>query len=395
MATAASAAPIRVLLVDDSAVMRRLVAGALQEEPDIVVASSAPNGRAALELLAGGRFDAVVLDIEMPELDGLDTLRELRPRWPDLPVVMYSTLTRRGATATLDALSLGATDYVLKPSQLGDLEAARAAVRNELAPVLRTWTSFRRARALRRQEQTASLGAGATAPVGDGAEGSTGRPSRAASQQRGGAVRAGGAATRPGRVEAVVVGCSTGGPHALTELLPTLPASLPVPLMVVQHMPPLFTKLLAERLDAHAGLHVLEAVPGAPLEAGTVYVAPGGVHLVARRAGVEVVVGLDDGPPENSCKPSVDVLFRSAAAVWGGNVLAVILTGMGQDGLEGVRELSQAGATVLAQDEATSVVWGMPGAVARAGLATALLPLAEIGPAIARAAGRHRNEVPA
>ncbi len=399
MVTPAPPAPIRVLLVEDSAVIRHVVAGALQEEPDIVVAATAPNGRAALERLAGRLPDIVVLDIEMPELDGLGTLRELRPRWPDLPVVMYSTLTRRGATATLDALSLGATDYVLKPSQLGDLDAARAAVRNELAPVLRTWTSFHRARALRQSEKPvpSPLGAGA---AGTGAGGAAGPPSSsapvAAPAARAGRPLAGGAATIPlDRVEAVVIGSSTGGPHALTELLPVLPASLPVPVLVVQHMPPLFTRLLAERLDAHSQLHVVEVAPGTALEAGTVYVAAGGTHLVVRRASTEVVADFDDGPPENSCKPSVDVLFRSATAIWGGRVLAVVLTGMGQDGLLGARELAAAGARVLAQDEASSVVWGMPGAVARAGLASALLPLAEIGPAIARSVGRNRAEIPA
>ncbi|MDA8291764.1 MAG: CheB methylesterase domain-containing protein, partial [Actinomycetota bacterium] len=196
---------------------------------------------------------------------------------------------------------------------------------------------------------------------------------------------------RPGRrsrPEAVVIGSSTGGPHALTEVIPLLPASLPVPVLVVQHMPPLFTRMLAERLDARSSLHVVEVSAERPVVPGTVYVAAGGTHLVVRRRGTSVLAEVDDGPPENSCKPAVDVLFRSAAGVWGGDVLGVVLTGMGQDGLEGSRLLAAAGGTVIAQDEETSVVWGMPGAVSRAGLAAETLPLADVGPAVARLLGR-------
>ncbi len=185
-----------------------------------------------------------------------------------------------------------------------------------------------------------------------------------------------------------MIGSSTGGPHALTEVIPLLPASLPVPVLVVQHMPPLFTRMLAERLDARSSLHVVEVSAERPVVPGTVYVAAGGTHLVVRRRGTSVLAEVDDGPPENSCKPAVDVLFRSAAGVWGGDVLGVVLTGMGQDGLEGSRLLAAAGGTVIAQDEETSVVWGMPGAVSRAGLAAETLPLADVGPAVARLLGR-------
>ncbi|HVC25811.1 MAG TPA: chemotaxis response regulator protein-glutamate methylesterase [Acidimicrobiales bacterium] len=361
-----TAPPVRVLLVDDSAVIRRFVSEALQEEPDIVVAATASNGRQAIERLERELPDVVVLDVEMPVLDGLATLAELRPRWPDVPVVMYSTLTQRGAAATLDALSLGATDYVLKPSHVADRDAAGRVVRSELAPVVRSWGNLHRARlAAARPAPAKAPPARVPAPA----------PTLRARVDR----------TRP---EVLVIGSSTGGPHALTEVIPRLPASLPVPVLVVQHMPPLFTKLLAERLDARSALEVVEVSAEVPVVAGRVYVASGGAHMVARRRGASVVVTLDDGPPENSCKPAADVTFRSAVEVWGGRVLAVVLTGMGQDGLEGCRRICEAGGAVVAQDEASSVVWGMPGAVSRAGLASEILPLPDVAPAIGRHLGR-------
>lgn len=365
-----SAAVIRVLLVDDSAVIRRFVSEALSEEPDIAVTSTASNGREAIARIERELPDVVVLDIEMPVLDGLATLRELRPRWPDLPVVMYSTLTHRGASATLDALSLGATDYVLKPSQVVDREAASRAVRSDLAPVLRSWGNLHRAR-------VASARARAMAPP---APTPTGVPAPGGHLLRRADERA--------RPEVLVIGSSTGGPQALTEVVPQLPANLPVPVLVVQHMPPLFTKMLAERLDARSALEVVEVAAELPVVAGKVYVAAGGTHLVVRRRPSGVVASVDDGPPENSCKPAVDVLFRSAVEVWRGRVLGVVLTGMGHDGLEGSRGICEAGGEVVAQDEATSVVWGMPGAVARAGLAAQVLPLAQVAPAITRLLGR-------
>jgi two-component system chemotaxis response regulator CheB len=352
-------APIRVLLVDDSAVVRRFVTETLQEEPDIVVSATAANGSLALERLEREVPDVVVLDVEMPVLDGLATLKKLRPRWPDVPVVMYSTLTTRGATATLDALSLGAADYVLKPSQLGNREAAILNVRRELAPVLRSWGNLGRVRIAGARRPTSPL----PAPP----------PRRRVSSID--------ARSRP---DVVVIGSSTGGPHALTEVVPQLAASLAVPVLVVQHMPPLFTRLLSERLDARSALHVVEAEPRMRIEPGNVYVAPGGVHMVARRRGTSVVVEANDGPPENSCKPAVDVMFRSAVDVWGSRVLAVVLTGMGHDGLDGCRKISAEGGTVLVQDEATSVVWGMPGAVSQDGIADEVLALVDVSPTINR-----------
>lgn len=356
-------APATVLVVDDSAVVRHLVCDAIAGADDLRVVGTARDGAACLEQLALGLPDVVVLDIEMPVLDGLATLEAIRARWPHLPVVMFSTLTQRGASATLDALARGATDYVAKPSQLSGPEAAREAVAAALVPVLRTCAAIRR-----RPAGPSAHPARPVPPVGPNS-----RPV---------------ALTRPVRRDALVVASSTGGPQALTEIVPRLPADLSVPVLVVQHMPALFTRLLAERLDARAALRVVEAEPGQPVEAGTVYVAPGGLHLAVRREPTGVSCLLEDGPAENSCKPSADVLFRSAAAVWGAGAVGLVLTGMGHDGLAGARCLHEAGGTVLVQDEATSVVWGMPGAVAREGLATAALPLGELPSALAHALRR-------
>ena len=356
--------PAAVLVVDDSAVVRRLVCDAIATAPDLAVAGTAKDGATALERLALGLPDVVVLDIEMPVLDGLATLERIRARWPHLPVVMFSTLTHRGATATLEALARGATDYVAKPTSTGP-EAAVAAVAEALVPVLRACAALRRPDRRTPPARPVATDPGTVASI---------TPL---------------IARRGAPPEALVVASSTGGPHALTEILPWLPAGLPVPVLVVQHMPPLFTRLLAERLDARSPLHVVEAVPGTPVEPGTVYLAPGGIHLAVRRTSDGAVVCMaNDGPPERSCKPSADVLFRSAAETWGSGTLALVLTGMGHDGLAGCRHIHEAGGTVIVQDEASSVVWGMPGAVAREGLAAATVPLGELAPVLARALRR-------
>ncbi len=349
---------IRVLVVDDAVVMRRLIGDVLAAEPDIEVVTAA-NGRIGLAKLVQTSPDAVVLDIEMPELDGLGTLRELRTTHPKLPVIMFSTLTERGASATLEAMSLGASDYVTKPANVGSVNESMARVRAELIPKIRALCA-----AVRPSSRPAPSSIAGPAPVAPPAL-SLRSP-----------------AIRRGPVEVVTIGASTGGPRALQEVLGALPATLAVPVVVVQHMPPVFTRLLAERLDASSSLSIREAAGGEALEPGVVWIAPGDHHLVVRRVGDRVVTALDDGPPENSCRPAVDVLFRSVAAAYGDRSLAVVLTGMGADGQRGAERLVDAGAEVLVQDEASSVVWGMPGAVARAGLATAVLGLTEVGPAI-------------
>jgi two-component system chemotaxis response regulator CheB len=347
-------APIRVLVVDDTVVVRRLVSDVLSECADIEVVGTASNGRTALGLIAALKPDVVTLDVEMPVLDGLATLAELRPAYPTLPVIMFSTMTERGASATLMALELGANDYVTKPSAMRDREASLAAVRTSLVPLVRLW-GRRTARPMPVARTSAAPSVPRTTPI------------RIASRTP---------------VRGVVIGVSTGGPPALSALIPALPADLSVPVLVVQHMPPVFTRLLAERLNELSVLPVHEAKEGMLVEPGHVYVAEGSRHLVLdSRAGVVRLV-LDDGPPENSCRPSVDVTLRSAAQVWGMSTLAVILTGMGSDGLEGVRVLRETGARIVAQDEASSVVWGMPGVVARAGLADEVIPLDDISSAI-------------
>jgi two-component system chemotaxis response regulator CheB len=356
-------APIRVLVVDDTVVVRRLVSDVLGECADIEVVGTASNGRTALGLIAALKPDVVTLDIEMPVMDGLATLAELRPAHPTLPVIMFSTLTERGASATFRALELGANDYVTKPSAMRDRAASLAAVRGSLVPLVRLWG----------RRQARPLPVSRTAPATASAARTA--PTRFASRTP---------------VRGVVIGVSTGGPPALSSLIPSLPADLSVPVLVVQHMPPVFTRLLAERLDELSAVRVHEAKQGMLVEPGHVYIAEGSHHLVLdSRAGVVRLV-LDDGPAENSCRPSVDVTLRSAAEVWGMSTLAVILTGMGSDGLEGVRVLRETGARVVVQDEATSVVWGMPGAVARAGVADEVVPLDDISTAIVGAShGAH------
>lgn len=370
--------PVRVLVVDDSVVVRRLVSTALEAHPGIEVIGSAPNGRIALAKIEQHRPDAVTLDVEMPVMDGLEALREIRRRWPDLAVVMFSTLTERGATATLEALALGASDYVAKPSATHDLDEGVAAVQQELAPKL------------------LALCPGRGAPTTPGAAAARSRTPRAASPAAPVPLRTRSAGPEQ-RVDVVAIGVSTGGPTALAEVLPALAGALPVPVVVVQHMPPLFTKLLAERLDARCAVRVIESAGGEMLLPGTVYVAPGGRHLVVERSGPVVLTRLDDGPPESSCRPAVDPLFRSVAQVYGPHGLAVVLTGMGQDGLRGAEAVAAAGGRVLAQDERSSVVWGMPGFVARSGLADAVLPLDQVAAELSRrsAVGRVRVGAPA
>ena len=347
-------AALRVLVVDDAVVMRRLVSQVLEEDEDLTVVTAA-NGRIGLSKLVQTSPDAVVLDIEMPELDGLGTLRELRKTHPDLPVIMFSTLTERGAAATLEAMSLGASDYVTKPANVGSVNESIERVRAELVPKIKALCERRRP-----VPEGGVAPRSATAPF---------RPLR----------------SDPGprqRVDVVAIGSSTGGPNALHEVLAALPGSLAAPVVITQHMPPVFTRLLAERLDATCALEVHEAAGGEVLRAGGVWIAPGDHHMVVHRVGTEAVLTLEQGPPENSCRPAVDVMFRSVARTYGGRVLAVVLTGMGADGQRGAELLRDAGAGVLAQDEASSVVWGMPGAVVRAGLAEEVLPLSNIAEAI-------------
>ena len=276
---------------------------------------------------------------------------------------MFSTLTERGASATLDALALGANDYVTKPTASRDRAAAFDQVRGSLVPLVRLWG--------RRRAIAATAGRRTPAPAPAPAR--TAPPVALTVRAPRGPFRT---------PQAIVLGVSTGGPMALAKLVTSLPASLPIPVVIVQHMPPVFTALLAQRLDAQSAISVVEAEEDMPVLPGRVHIAPGGRHLKIESRANGLRFHLDDGPLENSCRPAVDVLFRSAAKHWGASALAVILTGMGSDGLEGVRILRGEGARVIAQDEQSSVVWGMPGSVVREGLADEVLPLDDIAGAI-------------
>ena len=352
-----------MLVVDDSALVRRLVTTSLGLDPEIEVAGQATHGREAIEMVDALKPDAVTLDIEMPILDGLGALDAIRRKHPRLPVIMFSTLTEKGATKTLEALSLGASDFVTKPSNTTSMAESMASVREQLIPKLKALV-------------------GAHRLVGGGR--SVG-PARDALAQAAAPVRTVQPTTT--RPDVLLVGCSTGGPDALSRVLEELPGTLRVPVLVVQHMPPLFTTMFAERLDRVSPLHVREAVEGDEPRPGEVLIAPGGFHLRVRRTAGLVRVHLDEGPQENFCRPAVDALFRSAVDVYGGAALALILTGMGSDGLVGCRLLAEQGARVVVQDEASSVVWGMPGAVATAGLAHDVLPLEDIAGKLATLIG--------
>ncbi len=347
---------IRVLITDDAVVIRRLLSNCLAEDPDIEVVGTAANGQIALAKIEQVNPDLVTLDIEMPVMDGLQALAAIRKTHPRLPVIMFSTLTERGASATLDALSLGASDYVTKPANVGSVGAAILRVRDELIPKIKGLC--------RRGPAPPTL-----APPRPGAEASKNFEARPATLAR---------------PEILAIGVSTGGPNALSALLPGLARNFPAPIVIVQHMPPLFTRLLAERLAAVSGLPAREGEAGALLRPGEIWVAPGGFHLEVERVRDGICLRTHQGPPENSCRPAVDVLFRSVAQVFGDRALAVVLTGMGQDGLRGCECIREAGGQVLAQDEASSVVWGMPGAVTQAGLAGKVLPLHELAAEINR-----------
>jgi two-component system chemotaxis response regulator CheB len=374
----------RVLITDDAVVVRRLVADVLGAVPTIEVVGTAPNGRIALQKIDQLTPDIVILDVEMPDMDGIATLVAIRESHPDLPVVMFSTLTERGAAITLEALMRGANDYVTKPANVGSVAEAMDRVRDELVPRIHALCGLSSEPVAESAVAATPLAARRlrrtlTGPTPSGAEAApaTARPVPPSAP--------------PARVDLVVIGISTGGPNALARLVPTLPADLPVPVLVVQHMPPMFTRLLAERLDNHAAVQVREAAGGEAIAPGECWIAPGDRHLEVRAdAGGHLHLVTHDGPRENSCRPAVDVLFRSAARTTGRHVLGIVMTGMGHDGLRGSEEVLGAGGRVIAQDEATSVVWGMPGAVAQAGMAESLVPLDQIAGEIVRrvSAGR-------
>ena len=355
--------PIRVMVVDDSVVVRKIVTDVLSADPGIEVVGTAVNGKVALGKLEQLKPDLVTMDIEMPDMNGIEAVRAIRASaggggagrgLSRVPIIMFSTLTERGATATLDALSAGANDYVTKPANVGSVAQSMESVREQLIPKIKALTG-----------RPVTVTRAAVPP-----------PPPLPPAPR----------TGPGKKPAVlVIGSSTGGPEALARLLPALPATLPVPVLLAQHMPPVFTRQFAQRLDRLSSLRVVEAVDGRPLTPGTVHLAPGDHHLVVRAGGrAGSTTALNQSAPENFCRPAVDPLFRSAVAAYDGAVLGVVLTGMGADGRNGCGEIRNAGGTVVVQDQATSVVWGMPGAVAQAGYADEVLPIDRIAEAIQR-----------
>lgn len=357
-------AKTRVLVVDDSVVIRKIVSDIIASDPDLEVAGVAANGRIALERIAQLNPDILTLDVEMPELDGLQTLRELRKINKRIPVIMFSTLTERGGAATIEALSLGASDYVTKPANVGKVGEGISRVRDELVPKIKALCRIPSADPLRKATVLKRASIPQTVPC-----------------------------RHPGeRVDLLAIGTSTGGPNALADLLPGLPADFPVPVVIVQHMPPVFTKLLADRLTGKGSLPAVEARAGDELRPGKIWIAPGDYHMALEKTASGARVKLNQNAPENSCRPAVDVLFRSAADVYGAATLAVVLTGMGQDGLRGCESIRAVGGQIIVQDEDTSVVWGMPGFVARAGLADRELPLGQIAHEITRRVNEGRTK---
>ena len=349
------AASIRVLVVDDSAVVRGLIAKNLKEDPAIEVVGTAANGQLALDALARMPVDVVVLDIEMPVMDGLTALAQITANYPATRVIMASTLTLRNAEISLKALNLGAADYVPKPeSGLG----AAAEFQRELIAKVKALAARRGIRHV-----VAAPTQPASAPV---------VPLRRVERSK---------------PTVLAIGSSTGGPPALQLLFAALKGAVTQPILLTQHMPATFTALLAEQLSRVGERPCAEAKDGEAILPGRCYVAPGGWHMTVGRDGATPVVRLNQEPPENYCRPAVDPMLRSAASVYGAGVLAVILTGMGHDGARGCEAVAQAGGRFIAQDEASSVVWGMPGAAAATGLAQTILPLTEIGPWLRRETG--------
>jgi two-component system chemotaxis response regulator CheB len=357
------------MVVDDSVVIRGLIARWIEAEPDMVVAASLRTGLDAVNQVERVNPDVAVLDIEMPDLDGISALPLLLAKKPHLVVIMASTLTRRNAEVSLKALSLGASDYIPKPESTRERDAAET-FRRDLIEKIRHLGA-------RRRRPLATVSSPPLVPAADRGRDIHVRPAVPAQP-----------VLRPfGTVapRALLIGSSTGGPQALMSLIAELgPVIDRVPVLITQHMPPTFTTILAEHLARASHRPAHEGVDGELIKPGQIYLAPGGRHMRVARQGSGAVIALDDGPPVNFCKPAVDPLFTSAIGVWQGAFLAVVLTGMGSDGTRGGRELIAAGGSIIAQDEATSVVWGMPGSAANAGICSAVLPLGQIAPKLNR-----------
>jgi two-component system chemotaxis response regulator CheB len=365
--------PLRVMVVDDSVVIRGLIARWIGSEADMVVAASLRTGLDAVNQIERVNPDVAVLDIEMPELDGISALPLLLAKKRNLIIIMASTLTRRNAEISFKALSLGASDYIPKPESTREPAAAETFRHDLIQKIRHLGAKVRRAVPASPSPPLASALDRPREPLPRSPLAPVAQPQllrRAFSMQA---------------PRALLIGSSTGGPQALmavvTELGPVIDR---FPVLITQHMPPTFTTILAEHLARSSHRPAHEAVDGEIVKAGQIYLAQGGRHMRVARHGADVVIVLDDGPPVNFCKPAVDPLFTSAIDVWQGGVLAVVLTGMGSDGTRGGKEIVAAGGSVIAQDEASSVVWGMPGAAANAGICAAVLPLNQIAPKLVR-----------
>lgn len=346
-----SGEPLKVLIVDDSRIFRGVIEEALSGQPNIRVVGSVWSGEKAIEFARASLPDFVTLDIEMPGIGGIETLKALRElassQQRSIGVLLISSHTQRGAAVTIEGLQEGAFDFIAKPAS-GDSDANINSLRQQIISRLDAFLSRRPGGILSRA------------------------PSLSVVSSR----------RRATRYRAVVIGASTGGPEALVHLLPMLTPVCPVPMFLVQHLPAGFSAYFATSLARRCGARIVEAQKGAIAEPGVLYVAPGGQHLVLNTVGGQVVTGLSDSPPENGCRPAADVLFRSASVAYSGQVLAVVLTGMGSDGAKGAAVLKRAGGHVVVQDEATSVVWGMPGSTVTAGAAHEVLPIDAIAPAL-------------
>jgi len=352
--------PLKVLVVDDTVVYRKIVSDILEEIPDVQVVGSAHNGKAAMLKVAALKPDLLILDIEMPEMTGIEVLEQLQATGADVGAIMLSTLTQEGGAVTMQALERGAFDFIPKP-QSGTMTDNRSAVKNALIPMLKAYIRQRAVRKLlkRRAGQMAKPALAA-------------KPDRF--EQKRPAARIG---TAGGPADIISIAISTGGPKALAAMLPALPADIGVPILIVQHMPPMFTRSLAESLDRKCAIKVKEAESGEPIQPGTAYIAPGGrqMKVAAGSDGLARMIKINDDPPENNCRPSADYLFRSVATHYLGRTVAVVMTGMGSDGAAGAGLLKRNGAVVVAQDAASCVVYGMPKAVIDAGIADTVVPL--------------------
>ena len=368
------------MVVDDSVVIRGMISRWIGAEPDMEVSASLRTGLDAVNQIERIKPDVAVLDIEMPELDGISALPKLLAKKRDLVIIMASTLTRRNAEISFKALSLGASDYIPKPESTREASAAET-FHHDLIQKIRHLGARARRRTTSTPAAPAPTSAPSVAPAPERARDVTLQPAAAPVAHLP-------LARRPFGVLAprvLLIGSSTGGPQALMTLVADIgPVIDRFPVLITQHMPPTFTTILAEHLGRASHRPAHEAVDGEIVKSGRIYLAPGGRHMRVVRHGADAAIALDDGPPVNFCKPAVDPLFNSAIDIWQGSIMSVILTGMGSDGMRGGKEIVAAGGSVIAQDEATSVVWGMPGAAANAGICAAVLPLNQIAPKLVR-----------